>query len=314
MPNKILNKTIFQKKYGRPNLIKKIRQWAIEYLAMPLSLEHLSQNRKQLVVFSFDYIALRINIDGVYELEELETFFSWISKFRDKVFDGVALDIGANIGNHSLYFSDYFKKVFSFEPIPMTFKILSLNSELAENITCFNVGVSDCEKISFMDIFPSNMGGARITNTSPNYCKTINLKTLDSLINPLEDIKLIKIDVEGHEYEVLVGAEKIIKKNNPIILFEQHKSDFIDGKSRVINLIKSFGYSHFLTIQKVPKGSSGLNTTSRLLYAAITRFIFGSAMQINKQVEFEPDFYPFIVAMPQWLDFHSDAYSDSALH
>ena len=306
MSHKFPKKTIFQKKYGRPNLFKKMRQWAIENLALPLSVEHLNHNRKQLVVFSFDYIALRINIDGVYELEELDTFFSWIGQYREKVFDGVALDIGANIGNHSLYFSDYFKKVLSFELIPRTFKVLSLNSELAKNITCFNVGLSDCEKLALIHINPSNMGGSGITGKG-THSQTISLKTLDSLIDPLEDIKLIKIDVEGHEYEALLGSEEVIRRNNPIILFEQHKADFIDGQSKVISLIRSFGYSHFLTIQKFPKASIRLNLISRLLYAVMARLIFGSAMQINIQDDFEPDFYQFIVAVPNWLNLHPEA-------
>lgn len=84
MSHKFPKKTIFQKKYGRPNLFKKMRQWAIENLAFPLSVEHLDHNRKQLVVFSFDYIALRINIDGVYELEELDTFFRGLTSIEKK--------------------------------------------------------------------------------------------------------------------------------------------------------------------------------------------------------------------------------------
>ena len=305
---KIIKKTIFEKDYGRPNIIKKISQRFIEILTMKLSKKHISKNRKQLVVFSFDYIALRINIDGIYELEELDTFFSWIAKYGEEVFNGVALDIGANIGNHSLYFSDYFKKVYSFEPVRRTFKVLCLNSELAENITCFNVGLSDTEKTTLIKINPTNMGGAEIGNKKSVYNEIINLKSLDSLVNLSENIKMIKIDVEGHEYEVLIGAEKVIKKNYPIILFEQHKNDFINGESKVISLIKSYGYSHFVIIQKSPKSSIKLNQIQSQIYTVTSRLLFGSSMQINMQDEFSPDFYPFIVALPKWINLKTDTF------
>ena len=80
------SKKIFIKNYGRPNLLKKMRQWLIESLAMPLAVEHLGNNKKQLIVFSFDYIGLRINIDGVYELEELDTFFRGLVIIMKKYF------------------------------------------------------------------------------------------------------------------------------------------------------------------------------------------------------------------------------------
>ena len=44
-------------------------------------------------------------------------------------FNGTVLDIGANIGNHSLFFSNYFYKVLSFEPHPKIFKVLAINTE-----------------------------------------------------------------------------------------------------------------------------------------------------------------------------------------
>ncbi len=150
------------------------------------------------------------------------------------------------------------------------------------------------------------MGGAEIGNKNSLCNEIINLKTLDSLVDPLEIIKLIKIDVEGHEYEVLLGAEKVIKKNYPIILFEQHKGDFINGQSKVINLIKSYGYSHFFILQKAPRSMIKFNKFSSNIFTALNRLIRGSSMQINIQDEFVPDFYPFIIAVPKSINLQSE--------
>jgi len=49
---------------------------------------------------------------------------------------------------------------------------------------------------------------------------TVELRTLDELIPDHIKIDLIKIDVEGGEFEVLMGAEKILRKHKPVVIFE----------------------------------------------------------------------------------------------
>ena len=69
----------------------------------------------QLACYTFDYIAMQINIYGRYENELLECLSDLLLKITPDN-RRICLDVGANIGNHSLYFSGYFDKVFSFEP------------------------------------------------------------------------------------------------------------------------------------------------------------------------------------------------------
>ena len=77
----------------------------------------------QLACYTFDYIAIQINIYGRYENELLECLSGLLSKAAvDK--RRICLDVGANIGNHSLYFSHYFDRVISFEPNKKIFQIL----------------------------------------------------------------------------------------------------------------------------------------------------------------------------------------------
>ncbi|MEQ1665901.1 MAG: hypothetical protein ABL927_11050, partial [Bdellovibrionales bacterium] len=66
-----------------------------------LNNEHIRKNKRQIAVFAFDSIALEVALYGVYEKKELELFFDWLSFIQKDFLQGVAIDIGANIGNHS---------------------------------------------------------------------------------------------------------------------------------------------------------------------------------------------------------------------
>ena len=161
------------------------------------------------------------------------------------------------------------------------------------------------DKQAMLAVNPNNIGGSRVSDVHSSHNQTIKLQTLDSLVDSSEDVKLIKIDVEGHEYQAILGSEKTIKSNRPIILFEQHISDFVDGKSKVINLLKSYGYTQFASIQKYPRASNHLNPIARKLYILFSRVIFGTSMRVILQDDFEPGLYSFIVAVPNWISIHS---------
>jgi FkbM family methyltransferase len=291
-------RTVFSRSLGRSDTFKSIYLSVLDRVLSKISQKHIVNNRKQLAVFSFDLVAQHINLSGVYEVEELDTFFQWIKPISPKIFEGLALDIGANIGNHSLYFSELFEKVYSFEPNKRTFKVLSLNAELANNVTCFNFGISNVEASAALSFEKGNIGGARIMETGSTTSQTIQLKTLDSVISEHEKINLIKIDIEGHEHSALLGAREVIMRNHPIILFEQHRSDFENGKSEVINLIRKYGYSKFFTIEKHPRSVSWMNTYFRWPYLTFISLFSGPKMKVILKTEIEPDFYTFIVALP----------------
>ena len=291
-------KIVFSRTLGRSDIFKSISISVLDRVLSKISRKHILDNRKQLVVFSFDLVAQHINLSGVFEVEELDTFFDWIKLISPKIFDGLALDIGANIGNHSVYFSDLFNKVYSFKPNHRTFKVLSLNAELANNVTCFNFGISNVEGKAALRFEKDNIGGARIVGTPGTSFQTIELRTLDSVISEHEKVNLIKIDIEGHEHSALLGAREVIVRNHPVILFEQHVSDFVDGKSKVVELIKEYGYSKFFIIKKYPRPASGMKTYFRWPYLALAGLVAGPKMKVELKTEIEPDFYEFIVALP----------------
>jgi FkbM family methyltransferase len=168
--------------------------------------------------------------------------------------NGVFLDIGANAGKYSVMLGNKFtgSKIYSFEPNPTTFGILSKNialNNLASKVSLFNIGLSDSESILSFDSVNQNTGLSRIVKTDQFLAGTITkvpVKSLDFVvaqndIKPLE-IDLVKIDVEGHELEVLTGGKKTLSdmKKGGRLLIEIHP-DSINKKS-ILELLESYQF------------------------------------------------------------------------
>jgi len=268
-----------------------------------LARRYHARHTRQLVVFSHDHIADSINLDGVYEGEFLTALMAWLKALNVNLSDATALDIGANIGNHSLFFSDYVKHVHAFEPNALTYKVLSINASLVSNVTPHNFGLSNHTGEATLHINPENIGYSSITPAlkvaQHSASATIQLKSLDEALSAsVGTIKLLKIDVEGHEPEVIAGAASTIRQHAPIILFEQHTGDFVNGTSPAIQRLQSLGYAQFAIIDRKP--SSNGKRLLKLVSAAVN-LLKGPSMEVTLVTTFTPGFYPFIVALPGWL-------------
>jgi FkbM family methyltransferase len=259
-----------------------------------LSNRYVASGLPQLATYSFDYIGTTIAIDGVYEIRELDLIKCFLVEHHPNALKGSCLDIGANIGNHSVYFSKLFNKVRSFEPNPQPFKLLKVNTENYENILISNFGLSNvCDSATFFTS-KSNIGGSSLHGESGDEIQ-VQLEILDELNFNKENISFVKIDVEGHELQVLEGGVNFFKEYSPIVAFEQHSHEFFQGESLVINQLKSFGYTNFYCIKTSPtyiKSFMPFKNIIRLLH----HLIFSGSKLLVKQNRFEPDFYPLIIA------------------
>ncbi len=150
--------------------------------------------------------------------------------------DFTIIDIGANVGLMTLQFAELVPrgKVYSFEPtfyaLDRLKKNLGLNPGLAKRVTVINSFVSETSNTN-PDIvaFSSwKVNGERDANDHPVHLGTpkstegVPAISLDDFTeaNQLAKIDFIKIDTDGHEYEVLKGAKKAIAKYKPKIIFE----------------------------------------------------------------------------------------------
>ncbi len=198
-----------------------------------------------MVIFANDNIGLTINQFGRFEHAELELLFDFLKPVQDSFENGIAIDIGANIGNHSLFFSNYFSQIYAFEPNPLTHQLLSINASFKNNITTFCCGLGDTKGQFILAINPINTGGSFvITDTTKpnNETKSVDIEVLDDFLTTEKPVRFIKIDTEGCEYSVLIGASKIILEHKPIIVFEEHSDQFVNGSTPAANLLKEFNY------------------------------------------------------------------------
>ncbi len=198
---------------------------------------------------------LKRALKGNYE-DELKI----INRFSDKSKD--AVDIGVYRGVYSYELAKHFKKVHSFEPNPLIYPYLIKNlPKIISNITLYNYALSDKNSDAVLklplrskSIFKSNieeifkLGTASIhkDNKLNNY-KSFTVKTmkLDDL-NLQNNIGFIKIDVEGHEKNVLYGAETTIKNNMPTMLIEIEQKHTNKPVIETINMVESYNYNTFV--------------------------------------------------------------------
>jgi FkbM family methyltransferase len=211
----------------------------------------------QLGIFAFDHIGLTINTLGRYEDKELNILGLLLTSLLGHSPNGVALDVGANIGNHSIFLTKFFKDIYAYEPNPTTFMMLELNCQLLkrsvnlERIHCRNYALGDMDGYTEMELNRKNMGSARLIPGTYNpiarkdeSSPTVHVKKLDDIFELGDkDIRLIKIDVEGHELNVLRGASRILNRQKPIVIFEQqqHSDEAKSPAPSVVFLIEN-GY------------------------------------------------------------------------
>ncbi|MDR2664204.1 MAG: FkbM family methyltransferase [Puniceicoccales bacterium] len=132
----------------------------------------------------------------------------------------VVLDVGANIGNHSLFFRSQKKvdRVIAFEALPQLRKIIQTNIELnglQRKINLKSFALSDKnEQLSIAAFNPKHAGS---TTLKKDRNGTIGARKLDSLADELgiDRIDFVKIDVEGFESFVLAGARETFEKFKP---------------------------------------------------------------------------------------------------
>ena len=167
------------------------------------------------------------------------------------------IDVGANIGLMTIFAAKQVGpngKVIAFEAHPETAKILEFNLNL-NSITnvesCIYALGSENTQTVIYDNWQVNRGGASLVISEENSVSyPIEVKTLDECIDSALIPKVIKIDVEGFELEVLKGAKKTIQKIQPILIIEL--SSHRDNKyeiSELMDYIESFNIYSFYKLK-----------------------------------------------------------------
>lgn len=142
----------------------------------------------------------------------------------------VVLDIGANIGVTSLYFSRRFPeaRIFSFEPVPSNFAVLEKNLGNLHNVVACNYGLGTRDEM--VPIYAcddeTNAGGFSLYDLGVDKSRSqeIRVRNIQAALAELEitRVDLIKIDTEGAEYDILLSMDQEMLANVKWIIGELH--------------------------------------------------------------------------------------------
>jgi FkbM family methyltransferase len=202
------------------------------------------------------------SIDHFLYFGLIENSFTHLKKLLKK--NDVIFDIGANNGYTSLAFSQEIGengKIFSFEPDNINYNRAKKNIELnnVKNINLLKFGIgSKTEKLKLFNIDEYNLGMNRILKDESNSkYQEIEVISIDDFINSnsIDKINLIKIDVEGFEKEVLLGAINTINHFKPIIFIEinnEYLKEQNTSAFEIYHFLKSLNYSIFIAETNSP--------------------------------------------------------------
>ena len=163
------------------------------------------------------------------------------------------IDIGANLGNHSMFFSrELGIDTYAFEPCKRNFELLKEN---APSAVSFNVALSDEVGTSVLATFESCFGNNALRNLwdeVPEWGQgmkeeVVSVTRLDQFHIP--NVDLVKIDVEGAELRVLKGATDLLNSQSPTLCIELHEDKnlksgcFEYSRSDIFSFLEGYGYS-----------------------------------------------------------------------
>ena len=179
--------------------------------------------------------------------------------------DHLAVEVGAHIGLLTIPLARRFKRVLAFEPNGFNYRLLAANvalNGLKEGVACINEAInSECVEVSlakaeeqeipvplgpdgsFDGWSATNLGAYSFSPNGSGLFPTL-ARTLDSY--NLNDLAFLKIDAQGADGEVIVGASETIRRCRPVIVFEwedELSKNFRVSKADVHRQLESDGYA-----------------------------------------------------------------------
>ena len=173
---------------------------------------------------------------------------------------GLFLDIGSNIGNHTLYLfqKKLIQSAYCFEPVQDTFRMFEKNisiNNLQNKVKLFNAGVGESHGTAQIASYnQENTGMSQLKISNDGNIPIIAIDDIKFDYN----ISFVKIDVEGFELNVIKGMLGTIKKYKPT-LFIEIRNKFFDDISKHLTPI---GYEYL----KFDEGDGSSNVNNYLFF------------------------------------------------
>jgi len=166
-----------------------------------------------------------------------------------------AIDIGANIGYHTLLMSDYVGdkgRVFAFEPERLNYENLVNNIMHSDktNIVAKNLALGEKTEKRRLFLNIDNEGGhsfVSVPNQNSNYFQEVKVISLDNYLEKfspeeIKRLKIVKIDVEGFERQVLSGMKNLLISNKNIHVICEISQNHYD----ILDMMSDLGYKAYL--------------------------------------------------------------------
>lgn len=188
-----------------------------------------------LITNSNDEIQSRQLADGFYELPELDNLCRDVGPRRS------VLDVGANIGNHAVFFLKKMgcQKLIAVEPYPAAFQHLLVNLGLnaSPKLDVRTVGIALSAQGGHGTIVAPTTFNIGLTKIDRSAGGDVKIVKGDDLIGA-DAVDLVKIDVEGMELDVLTGLDALLRRCRPAIYVEVGETT----KAAVLNLAAALDY------------------------------------------------------------------------
>jgi FkbM family methyltransferase len=265
-----------------------------------------ARNSAQISCFPRDYIGMNIVANGYYEELTLRFLFEVLFKCKLAEFSkGTVLDVGANIGNHSCYFASRFNQVIGFEPNPICIRLFEANMLMNQfdNVELCKFALSDRNNVATLQLnLSGNIGGSRLTeptNREGERFIAVQLRRGDELLvddlRPSGRIELVKLDVEGHEHQALLGLENAIKTDKPLIMFESSGAQGPSGSHAILATLSRWGYQHTYVVR------ADIGLSRNRVMRVLQRIISGYRLRAVEVEQPEDRYHALIVASPNAL-------------
>jgi FkbM family methyltransferase len=166
------------------------------------------------------------------------------------------VDAGANRGTYTYFLSKLAKHVYAYEPNPAMRWILQRSID--KNVSVSDIALSDHSGDAKFAVPRSktkcrnNAGSLEVDMlaVSSDNLVVMSVKTARLDDQGVTNVGFIKIDVEGHEREVLAGARQVILRDRPVLLIEMMETLAPGATSTNVEYVEDLGYQSFLLVDK----------------------------------------------------------------
>jgi FkbM family methyltransferase len=203
-------------------------------------------------IFRFFY-SYNLNADSGFAPEDEKFLEEYIVPERNKLF----VDIGAYRGQWTQFVAKSGIEVHAFEPSPIPYAVLAEKAKKYTNFYTYHCALGDRDSEVTLSLAPFSLLGLINEKSRGREKNTVNvpIRTLDEF--KLADVGVIKIDTEGYEVPILMGAKETILKNRPRLVIEVHKGtgnalrSFSEESHRIENILSNLGYSYKVHYRRV---------------------------------------------------------------